>query len=298
MALRKPTTTNTAAAFEQEPGAAATASAVAEREPTATAVAEREPAPAAQTPAPRPAPVQTPEPTAAAKVEATTAIAAAATSSVATLNDAANVAKKFKAEVAAMKGGADFSYGSHRVFKGDNGAITEMSGEKLNLGRWVQVRLLAWDTSFVVSPGEQGKDSGGFVAYSKDGVTIDSVGSEELKSWVGKSVDDYITYLRDEEEFASASRRDFIDCECAVLNCEDEPEFKEAVQITLSSSSMPAFRKYQSDLESTAKCVQMGLPGYKLPEDPFTFYFLREVASKKNNTWTKLRICSTLPAKI
>lgn len=288
MALRRPTTTNTAAAFEQEPAAAATAS----------AVAEREPAPAAQTPAPTPAPTQTPEPVAAAKVEATTAIAAAATSSVATLNDAANMAKKFKAEVAAMKGAADFSYGSHRVFKGDNGAITEMSGDKLSLGRWAQVRLLAWDTSFVVSPGEQGKDSGGFVAYSKDGVTIDSVSGEEQKAWVGKSVEDYVTYLQETEEFEKAGRREFIDCECAVLSCEDEPEFNEVIQITLSASSIPAFRKYQADLEANAKCVQMGLKGFKLPEDPFTFFFLREVASKNSNTWTKLKIVSSLPAKI
>jgi len=136
------------------------------------------------------------------------------------------------------------------------------------LGRWVKVRLLAWQNTFQVSPGEQGKDSGQFVAYSSDGKTIDYVIGEDYKSWVGKSVQDYVTFLKDEEEFDKAAVREFIDTECAVTGSEDEPDFREVVQITLSSSSIPAFRKYQSDLEANAKCVAMGLPGYKLPEDP------------------------------
>lgn len=277
MALKKPTPT-----FEQEP--------TSNEE---TTVAEKAAPTAPNTPV-------TPEPTpdAAAKTTATVAVAKASGSSVATLNEAANVAKMFKKEVEAMKGAADFSFGSHRVFKADNGVIKEMAGEKLELGRWVKVRLLAWDTSFQVSPGEQGKDSGVYVGYSKDGVTLDSVSGEELKSWEGKSIDEYLTFLRDVEEFDKASKREFIDCQVAVLGCEDEPEFTGVVQITLSSSSIPAFKKYQTDLEATAKCVAMGLPGYSLPADPFTFFFIREAAQKGNNTWTKLKIASTLPAKI
>lgn len=278
MALKKPTP-----AFEQEPTSAED-----------TTVAEKA-APAA--PVTPPAPVEA-APDAAAKVTSTVAVAKAFGSSLATLNDAANVAKQFKKEVEAMKGAADFSYGTHRVFKFDNGVIKEMAGEKLVLGRWAKVRLLAWDNSFQVSPGEQGKDSGVYVGYSKDGVTLDSVSGEELKSWEGKSIDEYLTFLRDVEEFDKASKREFIDCQVAVLGCEDEPEFTGVVQITLSSSSIPAFKKYQTDLEATARCVALGLPGYSLPADPFTFYFLREAAQKGSNTWTKARIVSTLPAKI
>lgn len=241
-----------------------------------------------------------PEPTPTAPdatVSATTAIAKAAATSLNT-NEAAQAAKQFKKEVAEMKGAADFSYGSHRVFKADNGTIKEMSGDKLVLGRWVKVRLLAWDNSWQVSPGEQGKDSGQYVAYSNDGVTINSIIGEDLKSWVGKPIADYVKFLREEEEFEKAGVREFIDTECAVLACEDEPNFHEVIQITLSSSSIPAFRKYQSDLESTAKCVAMGLPNFKLPEDAMTFYLIREVAQKGSNTWTKFKICSTLPSKI
>lgn len=283
MALKKPTTTNTAA-FEQEPGAE-------------TAVAERE-TPQKEATAPA-APAQTPppEPTAAAKVESTTAIAKAASSSLST-NDAANAAKQFKKEVEAMKGAADFSYGSHRVFKAKDGVIKESNGDKTVLGRWVKGRLLAWDRHFEISPGEDGKDSGSFVAYSMDGVTIDNVVGEEVKVWEGKSCDDYLTFLRDTEEFDKASKREFIDTEVAVLGCEDEPDFTGVIQITLSSSSIPAFKKYQSDLESTAKCVAMGLPGYKLPDDPFSMYFIRESAEKGKNSWTKLRLAASLPAKL
>ena len=289
MALRKPTTTNTAPAFEQEPGAE-----------TDTAVAERD-TPQKEASAPAPAPVApvaaAPEPTAAAVVESTTAIAKAATSSL-TSNEAVNAAKNFKKEVEAMKGGADFSYGSHRVFKAKDGVIKESGGDKANLGRWVKGRLLAWDRHFEISPGEDGKDSGTFVAYSMDGITIDNVVGEEVKQWEGQPVEDYLKFLREEEEFDKASKREFIDTEVAVLGCEDEPEFHEVVQITLSSSSIPAFKRYQSDLESTAKCVAMGLPGYTLPVDPFALYFIRESAEKGKNSWTKLRLAASLPAKL
>lgn len=271
MALKKNTTTS-AAAFEQEPG-------------TAVMDAPEAQAPAAEESAP------------AAAVSATTAIAKAAGSSL-SAQEAITAAKNFKREVEQMRGAADFSYGSHRVFKADNGSIKELSGDKLNLGRWVKVRLLAWQNTFQISPGEQGKDSGQYVAYSNDGKVIDHVIGEDLKSWEGKSVEDYLTFLREEEEFEKAAKREFIDTEVAVLGCEDEPEFTGVIQITLSSSSIPSFRKYQTDLEATAKCAAMGLPGYKLPEDAMTFYFLREVAQAKGNTWTKLRIVSTLPAKI
>lgn len=286
MALKK---TNQAAAtsFEQEPGTASADTAVAERE-----------APQEASPAPAPvAPTPAPEPTAAAKVETTVALAKASSSSLST-NDAANAAKNFKKEVEAMKGAADFSYGSHRVFKAKDGVIKESGGDKTVLGRWVKGRLLAWDRHFEISPGEDGKDSGSFVAYSLDGVTIDNVIGEDLKSWEGKHVDDYVTYLRDTEEFDKASKREFIDTEVAVLGCEDEADFTGVIQITLSSSSIPAFKKYQSDLESTAKCVAMGLPGYKLPDDPFSIYFIRESAEKGKNSWTKLRLAATLPAKL
>jgi len=274
MALKKSTTTETTTttSFEQEPD-------------MNTSVIDR------------PEPTPAPAPAADAAVSATTAIAKAATSSLST-NDAAKLAKSFKKEVADMQDAADLSYGNFRTFKAKDGVIKEMNGEKLKLGRWVKVHLMAWSRHFEISPGEDGASSSNYVAYSKDGQTIDHILGEDMKSWEGKAVSDYLDHLRDTEDFDKATKREFIDTQCAVLGCEDEPEFNEIIQITLSSSSIPAFKSYQSQLEAKARCVEMGLPGHELPASPFQFYFIREDASKGKNSWTKLRIASNLPAKI
>lgn len=273
MALKKP---NSAAAstpaFEQEPGAD-------------TAVADK-PTPSVETPK------------VDAGVTASTAIATASVTSMGAVNEAAAKAKAFKKEVESMQGAADFSYGSHRVFKAVDGEIKEKDGDKVNLGKWVKVRLLAWARHFEISPGEDGASSAAFVAYSMDGVTVDNVIGDDNKKWEGKPVLEYLEHLRTVEEFDKASVREFFDTQVAAMGAEAEPDFTGVIQVTLASSSIPAFRKYQSDLDATSKCVAMGLPGYSLPDDPFTFYFIREAAEKGKNRWTKLKIAATLPAKI
>lgn len=241
--------------------------------------------------------IDTPETQPDATVSATTAIAKAAATSLSS-NDAALAAKNFKKEIEAMQDAADFSWGSMRQFKAMNGTIRESGGDKLDLGRWVKVQMLAWGRSWQITPGTDGKDSASFVAFSKDGKIIDHVIGEDQKSWEGRGVEEYLTYLQKEEEFDRAAKREFIDTQCAVLGSEEEPDFNEIVQITLSSSSIPAFRSYQTALEAKAKCVLMGLPNFKLPENPMQFYFLREAASKGSNSWTRLRIVTDLPAKI
>lgn len=284
MALKKPTTTKpaTTAAFEEDPADTA----VIEQdggEDTGSDTTQAE-APAAQ-----------PE----AKAEATSrAVAPKASTNVAVSSDIVAKAKSFRKEIESMQGAADFSYGANRVFKAKDGEISEMSGEKFSLGRWAKVRLLAWDRHFEISPGEESASSSAFVAYSADGKTIDFVVGDEQKGYEGSSVDDYLKYLRETEDFDNATVREFIDTQVAVLGCENEPEFMEVVQVTLASSSIPAFKKYQSQLEAKAKCVEMGLAGFSLPEDPFTFYFVREQASKGKNSWTKLKIETSLPTKI
>jgi hypothetical protein len=277
MALNKSKNTQKPA-FEQEPeGDVATAqkpAAAAESQETASA-------PAAE---------------AAAAAATTTAITKAQGTAV-SVEEAAKRAKEFQKEVDAMKGASDFSYGNYDVYKGNNGEI--VCGED-SLGRWAQVRMLSWGEHFEVSPGEKSASSKDFVAYSADGKTIDSVIGEEQREWEGKPVADYLTYLRETEDFDKADCRRFIDIGAALLgaeNAEDAP-IGTVIQITLSQSSIPAFSKYQEDLKNAARCVAMGLPGFKLPDDPFTFFFVRELAAKGDNKWTKLKIVSTLPNKI
>lgn len=286
MALKKP-------AFEQNPDTQAQGTndtAVAERQTETPAAPAKTPEPAAQPAAPE----KTAQEPAA---EATLAIAKASATSL-SLNEAASQAKAFKKEVEDMKDASDFSFGNYPVFKGNNGAIS-CTETKDDFGRWVKVRLMSWGEHTEISPGETGASTKDFVAYSKDGKVVDSVIGEELKGWIGKSVAEYADYLKNEEEFNKTKVRRFIDTACAVLGSDSgDGPIGEIVQITLSESSIPAFSKHQQSLADKARAVSMGLPGFTLPEDPFTFFFLREVANKGDNTWTKLKIVSTLPAKI
>lgn len=234
-----------------------------------------------------------------AAATASTAIAKASASAVTTA-EAANKAKGFQKEVEAMKGAFDFSFGNFDAYKGNNGEIAQTGGGDDSFGRWVKVRMLGWDEHYEVSPGEKDSKSKEFVAYSKDGKTIDHIIGEEHREYVGKTVDEYVTYLRETEEFDGAGSRRFIDIACAVLGADeaDAEGVGKVVQITLSQSSIPAFSKYQENLKTTARCVEMGLPGFSIPEDPFQFYFIREVAKKGDNSWTKLKIETTLPNKL
>lgn len=243
-------------------------------------------------------PAESAEREAPAAATATTAIAKAASTSL-SVADAANKAKAFAKEVEAMKGASDFSYGNYQVFKGNNGEIAESGENGVSLGRWAKVRLMSWAEHTEVSPGESGGSTKDFVAYSTDGVTIDSVIGEELQMWVGKSVQGYTDYLRDDEEFPKTKVRKFIDTACFLLATDSgEGPIGKTIQVTLSESSIPSFARYQNELKDDARAVAMGLPGAKLSDDPFTLFFLRELASKGSNRWTKLRIVSSLPAKL
>lgn len=289
MALRKPT-------FEQEPtNTVATADADGAADTAVLENASEDRAAAEPAAAPAAAPASAP-----AAASTSTELVKAPSGTVAAVNDAAKRAKEFQKEVEAMKGASDFSFGNYRVFKGNNGTIIESSGDKADLGRWAQVRMISWDDHYEVSPGEQSASTKDFVAYSKDGKTIDSVIGDELKGWAGKSVAEYVQYLQKEEDFDSAKCRRFVDVGGALLACEngEDGPLGTVIQITLSESSIPAFSRYQQELNDKARCVAMGIPGFKLPDDPFTLFFVRELASKGNNNWTKLKILGALPAKI
>lgn len=203
----------------------------------------------------------------------------------------------FAQEVEAMKGAADFAYGNYKVFKGNNGEIMETNGVKL--GRWVKVTMLAWDDHYEVSPGSKSDKSKDYVAYSKDGLTIDSVVGEKLVDWVGKSVKDYVNFLQEEADYPQARASRFVDIASLVHEAENEESLNgEVIQVTLSKSSIPSFESYQQSLIMKAKAAAKGHTFVKIPEDPFTFYFIREVVTKGENTWTKLRVATALPAKL
>lgn len=232
-----------------------------------------------------------------AEVETTTAVATRPAAGVAKASDAVQAAKNFQNEVNAMRDALNLEFGSVPMFKANQGKIGETDGDKRKLGRYVKVRLLSWNERWEISTGDASKTSKDFLAFSKDGRTIDNVVGDDLKSWIGKNIDDYLQYLRNEEDFKKANKRQFIDCGVAVLESETEEGHGEIVNVSLSPSSIRAFEKYQSDLLGKARAVELGLPGFSMPEDPFTFYFICEDAEKGDNQWTKLKIASNLPAK-
>jgi hypothetical protein len=209
-------------------------------------------------------------------------------------------AESFAQEVEAMRGACDFSYGNYPVFKGNNGEIIGIGDNKAKLGRWIKVAMIGWDEHFEVSPGADDKEAKDFVGYSKDGITLDRcIGEMQHRQWSGKAVKDYVQHLHTVEQYDKADSRRFIDVGCILLESEnDEGMQGEVIQVTLSQSSIPSFSQYQERLIQKARAAARGIPGVKVPEDPFTFYFLRELAEQGSNKWTKLRVVDKLPAKI
>lgn len=207
-------------------------------------------------------------------------------------------ASAFQKEVEGMKGGADFAYGNYEVFKGINGEIKGIGDSKTSLGRWAKVSMIAWDDRVQISPGVDTDLAKDAVAYSKDGVTIDSViGFERHGAWVGKPLSVYLEYLKESHDFVKARASRFIDVACVVHDCESDSGKElvgEVICVSLSSSSIPSFSQYQEKLNMKAKAVARGIPGVVVPADPFTFYFIREAASKDGKDWTKLKVSDKL----
>ena len=289
MALRKPNpafedTTNLDQEQEQEQGTETVMNTDTQAANDTATEARTE----AAAPAPAPAATQLPA------VQASTAV------STMSRDEIARQAKAFQRELDEMKGAADFSFGNYEVYKGSNGEIAKTgSGDGVSLGRWAKIRLLAWDFHTEISPGSQDKNSKDFVAYSKEGGFIDHVIGEELKSWVGKPVAEYVEHLRTVEGFDKAGSKRFVDMSAALLGTDSgDGPVGTVIQITLSPSSIPSFTKYQQSLKDQARCAAMGLPGFTVPEDPMTFFVVREVVSAGGNKWTKLTMHASLPAKL
>lgn len=292
MALRKPADT---AKFEDVTEQVQEQQEGTETVMTNTAPAANEAAAPATEQAAAPAGAPAPAPAAVPAVVAPTSTAV-----VASRDTIAAQAKAFQRELDDMKGAADFTYGNYEVYKGSNGEISKTgSGDGVSLGRWAKIRLLAWDFHTEISPGSQDKTSKDFVAYSKEGDFIDHVIGEELKSWVGKPVAEYVEHLRTVEGFDKANSKRFVDMSAALLGTDSgDGPVGTVIQITLSPSSIPSFTKYQQSLKDQARCAAMGLPGFTVPEDPMTFFVVREVVSAGGNKWTKLTMHAQLPAKL
>jgi hypothetical protein len=204
----------------------------------------------------------------------------------------------FQKEVAEMKGAADFAHGNFAVFKGQNGEIKQTGGA--TFGRWVKVSMVAWDDHHEISPGSDSEASKLAVGYSKDGKTVDSIiGRDKFGRFIGQPVADYVKFLQEDGDYPNAKVGRFIDVGCVVHESESTDAFNgEIVQISLSQSSIPSFSSYQEQLVMKAKALTRKIPGIKVPENPFDFYFVREAAEKNGKSWTKLKVLTSLPKEL
>lgn len=264
MALKKPATDNTAPAFED-----VTAVVEAERPAADAAAATTNPA---------------------AEATATAAVAVAASTSAVTV--ASEKARNFRQELAEMKDAMSFDWGTFPTFKADNGSIAEVGNGRLNFGTWVKGRMMAYGSFWQVSPGDSDSKLKGFVAFSKDGQTVDSViGDGVERGFVGKSVSDYLTYLRDTEGLSKADVKEYLNVGFLVVES-DKPEVDPGtvVNIVLSQSSIRSFRAYEEQVKVNARAAAMGLPHKAMSDDPFRFKFVAEATQHKGNKWTKLTL--------
>ena len=252
-------------------------------------------APAAATPAATTPTVATPA-AATPAAEAANPAPVAVRPANAVVVSTTSAAAAFKAEVEAMKGAIDFSFGNYPSFKPAGGKL-KCKEPVASLGSWVRGTMIGWNNRVQVSPGE-GKPKD-LVAYSDDCVTISKVIGEAGADWEGRPVAEYLLHLRGDQGCNLAKASTYVDVAFAVAECESNlKEFiGEVVQIVLSPSSATGFTSYQSKLTATAICVEKRLPGFKLPEDPFNFYFQVEDAVKGDKEWQKLKVLAKLPTK-
>lgn len=222
--------------------------------------------------------------------EATTA--ASSTSAVAV---AAKKAQDFKRELEEMRDAISFDYGTLANYKATNGAIRETGNGTRSFGEWVQGRLMAYGAFWQVSPGGSDTKLKGFVAFSKDGKTVDHViGDGAERSFVGKPVVDYLDYLRNTEGLDKADSKPYLNMAILVTSSargeKSEVEVGETVNLVLSSSSIRSFTAYEEKLKLATRAMQMGLPSKALPDDPFMLRFTATEAQSNGNRWTKIDV--------
>ena len=256
---------------------------------TVGAAASAESAPAA--PAAAPAAESAP---AAPAASAPAAIAVRPANAV--VASTASAVQAFKDQVAAMKDAVDLSFGNFPTFKPSGGKL-KCKEPVASLGAWARGMMTGWSDRVQVSPGD-GKPKD-LVAYADDCVTISKVIGDAGAEWVGRTVAEYVQHLRVNLGCNLAKAAIYVDVAFALSECESgNTDFVgETVQITLSPSSAKGFKSYQAKLDAAAICVEKGYPGFKLPENPFNFYFAVESASKGDKEWEKLLVLAKLPTK-
>lgn len=169
------------------------------------------------------------EPKAAA--EATTAIVKAKSSSLAALG-------KFEAALVAQQNAMPpVDYGTFPRLVGSSGNVMDKDGRIL--GSYIDMTLLSWNETFVVSPGVDTDEAKEAVKYSRDGVTIDDT---------KQPVADYLKQLRETEGYKDASSKRYIELVGVLEAAEkDKTHVGQLVQVSLSPQSLKSFEAYRAN---------------------------------------------------
>lgn len=248
MALRKPSTTPAAGQFEQDSNQAAAPEAPAKSE------------------APKPTDLDN----AKASVAASTAIAKVSAGSLAAAIKQDNAFARMRDAIPAVE------FGTFPRLIGANGAVCNKSDGSKSLGEWVDIQLLSWSETYVVSPGKDSEEAKSTVRYSRDGVTIDETGED---------VNAYLKKLREVDGFEDASRKKYIELIGFLKGAaKDGGPRDELVQVSLSPQSLLTFQAHMANVAVRVRLGQMVVEGVE------NIRVTAEGKSGNGRNWTILKV--------
>ena len=122
------------------------------------------------------------------------------------------------------------------------GFETELSGKKVELGDWIDFKIVSYNDRWLISAGVEGDGGKDMLRTSYDGETLENDGG---------SVHDYIQDLK-EQGFHKAGSRKYVDVYGFVVNSQKKGETPEEdlemIQLQLSPQSVKAFTGFQVKL--------------------------------------------------
>jgi hypothetical protein len=205
-----------------------------------------------------------------AGVSASTAVAKIAAGSLAHAIKTENVLAKMRDAIPAVE------FGTFPRLIGANGAVCVKTDNSRNLGETVDVQLLSWSETFVVSPGSDKEEAKDFVRYSRDGVTIDETGED---------VNQYLKYLRETEGYKDASKKKYIEL-IGFLTASQKSggPTGEIVQVSLSPQSLLTFQAYMANVAVRVRLGQITAEGVE------NIRVTAEGKSGNGRNWTILKV--------
>lgn len=167
-------------------------------------------------------------------------------------------------------------FGTFPRLVGSNGNVMDKDGKAL--GQFVDLQLLSWTETYVVSPGEDSDEAKKSVRYSRDGVTIDET---------GESVAAYLEQLRTVDGYENAAKKKYIEL-VGILEKADKTtdHLGQLVQVSLSPQSLKSFEGYRANVS-----VQVRL-GKREIEGAERVRVTPELKSGNGKNWTLLKVAA------